>query len=451
MNSTAVSLPADASYGFQLASLIIFGLAIIHTFFANVFISLSEKVAAKHAERIKDVPGANSVSFKAEILYFFGEVEIIFGIWVVPLIITGICFYNWKTMLHYFETRDYTEPLFVVVIMSVAATRPILKLAEDGLRFVAKLMGGSVSAWWISILIIGPILGSFITEAGAMTICALLLARRFYAYAPNRKLAYGTLGLLFVNISVGGVLTNFAAPPVLIIQRVWEWSTAFMITNFGWKAVVGVFVTTICYFIFFRKDLKQLGKVKHLADFEDEEKQEKMPIWVTLVHVFFLVAIVTNTHHPIVFLGAYLLFLGFHQATSPHQIPIQLKRPLFVALFLIGLVIHGGLQGWWITPLLGNLNFEGMMVLSMVLTAFNDNAAIAYLASLIPDLSEILKYAVLSGVIIGGGLTVIANAPNPAGLVILKRYFHGKISPIYLLFGAFFPTAVFFVIFYFLR
>ncbi len=450
----ATNLVEGASREFQMFTFVIFALAVFHTLFANVFTTISERIAAAHAEKVKDIPGASSVSFRAEILHFFGEVEIIFGLWVIPLLIAIMSFYDWESAVQYVESRDFVEPLFVIVIMSLASTKPIVKLAESGLKLFARLFGGTSSGWWISILTLGPILGSFITEAAAMTLCALLLSRRFFAYAPSKKLAYGTLGLLFVNISVGGLLTNFAAPPVIVVARAWELSSSYMFLNFGWKALIGIVIVNTCYFLFFRKELRQLEKIKHLADFEDEESLDiakKTPAWITIVHVLFLVVVVMTSHYSAIFLGTFLLFLGFHQATSPHQSPVQLKRPLFVGLFLAALLIHGGLQGWWITPLLGALDFPSLMAVSMSLTAFNDNAAVIYLASLIPDLTEALKYAVLSGVVIGGGLTVIANAPNPAGLVILKKYFKGKVSPLYLFVGAAFPTAVFFLLFYFLN
>ncbi len=105
--------------------------------------------------------------------------------------------------------------------------------------------------------------------------------------------------------------------------------------------------------------------------------------------------------------------------------------------------MHGGLQGWWLEPLLGRLGQYPLLIGATVLTAFNDNAAITYLSTLVPNLPEALKQAVVSGAIAGGGLTVIANAPNPAGQSLLRRYFpDGDISPLKLLLAALFPTLV---------
>ena len=118
----------------------------------------------------------------------------------------------------------------------------------------------------------------------------------------------------------------------------------------------------------------------------------------------------------------------------------ELRTPLLVGFFLGGLVIHGGLQGWWIAPVLGSLTAFPLFAGSMVLTAFNDNALITYLATLVPNLGEELRLAVVQGAVVGGGLTVIANAPNPAGQALLRRFFGGAVSPLGLLAGAIGPT-----------
>jgi predicted cation transporter len=152
----------------------------------------------------------------------------------------------------------------------------------------------------------------------------------------------------------------------------------------------------------------------------------------------------------VLFLGGFLFFLGFTQATAHHQDDLSLRGPLLVSFFLAGLVIHGSLQGWWIQPLLSKLSVTPLFWGSTILTAFNDNAAITYLASLVPTLTPEMKYAVVAGAVTGGGLTVIANAPNPAGISILSKFFNNSVSPLGLLAGALIPTlisAVFFLAF----
>jgi hypothetical protein len=68
----------------------------------------------------------------------------------------------------------------------------------------------------------------------------------------------------------------------------------------------------------------------------------------------------------------------------------------------------------------------------------------------VPDLSETLKIAVVGGAVTGGGLTVIANAPNPAGQALLSRFFNGTVSPGWLLAGALVPTLIAAFAFHFL-
>ncbi|MFR6032449.1 MAG: putative Na+/H+ antiporter [Bacilli bacterium] len=128
--------------------------------------------------------------------------------------------------------------------------------------------------------------------------------------------------------------------------------------------------------------------------------------------------------------------------TQEYQYKITFKAQLLVGLFLAALVAHGSLQGWWIEPTLTSLGQKELFFGSLALTAFNDNAAITYLATLVPNFDDSMKYMVVAGAIAGGGLTVIANAPNPAGISILSKYFKGGVSPVKLILWAAIPTAV---------
>jgi len=337
----------------------------------------------------------------------------------------------------------------VVVIMALAATRPIVGFAEAALRRVANAGGGTPAAWWAAILIIGPIFGSFITEPAAMTICALLLGRQFYDLQPSERLKYATLGLLFVNVSIGGTLTHFAAPPVLMVARHWDWTTGFMLGHFGWRAVLAIVLSTLAYFLIFRREFGELARRPPLPDVEQPEDDHlagsgllPVPAWLTAIHMAFMAWTVLTSHYPALFLGGFLIFLGLARATSAYQSRIELKAPLLVGFFLAGLVIHGGLQAWWISPVLASLSATPLFLSSTLLTAFNDNALITYLATLVPNLDEHLKIAIVEGAVTGGGLTVIANAPNPAGQALLGRFFDGAILPIGLLLGALPPTLI---------
>lgn len=420
---------------FHLVATIIFLLAILHTFAAGWIASLARR--APHG------------TVRAGLLEFAGEVEVVFGLWAVVLVVAMTIMKGWPATSHYVDdTVVYTEPLFVVVIMAMASTRPIVLFAEAALRVVASTGGGTPAAWWITILILGPLLGSFITEPGAMTICALLLARQFYDLDPPMRLRYATIGLLFVNISIGGILTHFAAPPVLMVARPWGWDSAFMLTHFGWRAVLTILISTFGYFMLFHRDLRALALHPAVADIDQPEDGQQaeglrpVPAWLTIVHLAFMAWTVFAAHYRSLFLGGFLFFLGFAKATAPYQSRIELRTPLLVGFFLAGLVIHGGLQGWWIAPVLGSLTETPMFLTAALLTAFNDNALITYLATLVPNLSDTLRLAVVGGAVAGGGMTVIANAPNPAGQALLARFFGGSVSPLGLAAAAIGPTIV---------
>lgn len=437
---------------FNLVATALFFLAILHTFLAPSLIKLAHAVQHRHDESLRrrkasghDIRPHHERSILAALLHFFGEVEAVFGIWVVPLVIAISMMKSWDTAKHYINsTVNYTEPLFVIIIMAISASRPVLQFAARGMSLLA---GKSPARWWLTLLTVGPLLGSFITEPAAMTICALLLSREFYALKPSKTFMYATLGLLFVNVSVGGTLTNFAAPPVLMVAAKWDWSTLYMLREFGDRAVIGIMVSNLAYFIFFLKEFTTLTRRrKELAETTPEE-EVPVPLWITGVHLAFLLGTVIVSHYPALFIGGFLFFLAFTLATSAYQDDISMRSPLLVGFFLAGLVIHGGLQGWWIQPLLGSLSQWPLLFGATFLTAFNDNAAITYLATLVPNLDESLKIAVVSGAVAGGGLTVIANAPNPAGQSILSKYFPDGVSPIGLALAALFPTAVILVCF----
>ena len=449
---------------FNLVATLIFFLAIAHTFVATKFMRISHRWRDEHAAKVRarrsrepgNAPddGQEDVSFKAEVMHFLGEVEAIFGIWVLPLLAAITIFKGWPAAESYISQGViFTEPMFVVVIMCIAATRPVLRFAEQCLSVVAALGNRTPAAWWLSILTVGPVLGSFITEPAAMIICALLLARQFYDLQPSLKFRYATLGLLFVNISVGGTFTHFAAPPVLMVAAKWNWDIAYMFTHFGWKALIGIVVSNAIYFAIFRREFATL-RVAPDAEEQPEEWSDRtspVPRWITVTHLFFLGWTVFTAHHAALFIGGFLFFLAFTSATAHHQNRLSLKPALLVGFFLAGLVIHGGLQGWWIEPVLARLGETPLLVGAMVLTAFNDNAAITYLATLVPSFTEPLKYAVVAGAVAGGGLTVIANAPNPAGQSILAGYFKGGVAPLGLLLGALLPTAVMVLCFFVFR
>jgi hypothetical protein len=406
----------------------IFVLAILHTFAAASLTSWSHRLRAR---------GAPAVAVR--VLHVLGEVELVFALWAVVLTVAMTMWFGPVFAARYLGSVTYTEALFVVVVMTVASTRAIVTLAESLLARVAGAGGGSPAAWWVAILILAPLLGSLITEPAAMTIAALLLARQFYRLAPSPRLAYATLGLLFVNVSIGGTLTHFAAPPILMVSRPWQWDTPYVLSHFGWRATLAVIVSTGLYYSLFRRELRALRPVQ--PD-EVDAARAHVPGWVTIVHLLFLTFTLVYAHQPLLFMAGFVSFLVFARLTRAHQGALQLRAAVMVGIFLAGLVIHGGWQRWWIAPLLSSLDERTLFAGATFLTSFNDNALITYLATLVPSLSPEMKAAVVEGAVTGGGLTVIANAPNPAGQTLLSRYFDGSVSPLRLFIGALVPTAV---------
>ncbi len=452
---------------FNLAASLIFLCAILHTFMAPRFQNLAHHLEQRHKDKLRrqkfrvlHPEQRMPVSFASTLCHFLGEVEVVFGLWIVPFFFVCQHYYSMEDFLLYIDhDTSFTEPLFVAVVMVVASSRPIYRLAENALKLGASLGKGTPAAWWLSVLCIAPLLGSFITEPAAMTLAAILLGKKFYQLKPSMPLRYATLALLFVNVSVGGTLTHFAAPPIVMVAGKWNWDMAHMFVHFGWKAIVGTVVANVLYFSLFRREFARLAEVQRAnAAFDGavptawEDRQDNIPIWVYAVSIFFLAWTVYFAHHPAIFVGGFMFFLGFTMATPQYQNAFSIKVPMLVAFFLAGLLILGGVQGWWMQPVLQALAELGSgitMAVASVLTAFNDNAAVTFLASTVPDLPERIKYAIVAGAVAGGGLTVIANAPNPAGQAILGKYFKG-ISALRLLLWALPPTLIVFCLFQFI-
>jgi hypothetical protein len=434
---------------FNLVATIFFFCAIAHTFLTSVFTKTARRFEHEFAAlepQEFDVQQGKAVArrrdklqFRAQFFGFLGEVEAVFGIWLVPLFLAIVTMKGWTALIDYSAKINAAEPIFVVAIMAMASSRPILRIAERGLASVAGLAGYGPAAWWITILSLGPLLGSFITEPGAMTICAVLLRDRIYNLGPSKELRYATLGLLFVGISVGGTLSQFAAPPVVMVASVWQWNFSHMFINFGWKAAFGIFLATTIYFFRFRKELFSLSP-EHVRR---GDETRPIPKRIMMMHLLFMGWIVATAHFPVLVIIGFLFYLAFVQATGRHQENSSVRGPLLVGFFLLSLVFHGTCQQWWLEPVLGRLGEWPLMISATILTGFNDNAAITYLASLVPDFSATLKYSVMAGAVTGGGLTVIANAPNPVGQAILRDEFgEGGVSPLGLFLAAIIPTLV---------
>lgn len=431
------------NHGLQKVATVLFVLAVVHTFLVGKF----RTMAHHHPEGSK----------MENLLHLLGEVEAVFVLWAAALFAAIVSFGSWHDAVAYIESRDYTEPKFVFAIMAIAATRPVIEVVEWAIRSCGVLLQritplSESGAFLFSALVVGPLLGSFVTEPAAMTVTALVLKKQFYDRGMSKKLMYAVLGTLFVNVSIGGTLTNFAAPPVLMVAKSWDWSTQYMLLHFGWKAAIAVTISAFGLVLVFRRELRSMTLQSDQHD--AGSGRMAVPFWVKGIHLLALGFVVMTSHHSDVFFGGFVLFLGFCAVTREYQEPLKLKEALLVGGFLAGLVTMGGLQEWWLRPLLASLGEFPLYVGCTALTAVTDNAALTYLGSQVEGLSESMKYALVAGAVTGGGLTVIANAPNPAGYSVLnpsfEKRFSSGISPLWLLLGATPATLVAFICLWFL-
>ncbi len=415
--------------GIHIFAAICFVFAILHSFSTKYFEALSKKYQSSNYFGL---------------LHLLGEIEVVFGLWAMVFIMGHFIVMGKQPTIDYLESRVFTEPLFVFVIMIIAGSRPILYFSRKLVTALADVLpiSSAVGFYFLSLSFL-PLMGSFITEPAAMTLAALMLSERYFSNGPSEKLKYLTLGVLFVNVSIGGAMTAYAAPPVLMVAIKWNWDFAYMLQHFSWRAVLAVSINALLMSCFFRKELNSLSLKKQKREL-DRVEQDQIHPGLVIVALGFLTGVVIFAHYVSIFMGLFLFFLGFTEAfRSAFGKRLILREGLLVAFFLAGLVVLGGQQAWWIEPILRQLNADNMFYVAIVLTAFIDNAALTYLASLVPDLSEGFKYSVVAGALTGGGLTVIANAPNPAGFAILKKYFElGTISPIRLLASALLPTLI---------
>lgn len=409
----------------NIVAAIIFALALIHTFTAKSF----ETLAHRHPKH-------------AGLFHLLGEVEVVFGFWAFILIGLLAILSSGHQAISYVESRHYTEPLFVFVIMVVAASRPILGVVRSTIQATATIIpiNNTLAQIWLSLAIV-PLLGSLITEPAAMTLAALMLAPLVFKQNIPEWLKYAALGVLFVNISIGGTLTSYAAPPVLMVAGAWQWDSTFMAATFGWKATIAVVINATVTSYLLRKHIINTQASKDTI--KESMREIKTPFLVGLIHIMFLVGVVIFAHHPIIFSGFFLLFLGFTQAYARYQSPLILKEGLLVGFFLAGLVVLGGMQQWWLQPIVSSLAPLQLFFGATALTAITDNAALTYLGSLIVGMSDEAKYMLMAGAVTGGGLTIIANAPNPAGAALLKHGFNGgSIGAGALFLGALPPTII---------
>lgn len=411
----------------EVASSLCLCLAVVHSFSTKKIRHISRLLTREHTR---------FGSLQARIFYALSEVEIVFFLWAV---IFSLIFFATDSdrAFVYLAGREYSEPAFVFVILAISSTKPILDVARSILLKVAGMLPLSKSlAFFIVTMTLGPLSGSFITEPAAMTVTALLLAERCFLVRGERRLLfqYATIGLLFVNVSIGGCMTPFAAPPVLMIARIWHWDFLHMLREFSWKALGACLVSSSLIGYIFRAELTSLR-------WSDENTPSATSSRSRVFHCVAMAALALSSHWPVVFVGILVIFiLAYSHRRALGE--VHWKQAGKIALFLVGVVVLGGLQSWWIAPLFQQMSAAVIYLGACLLTGFVDNAAITFIAGQVEVLSESQKYYLVAGSLVGGGLTVIANAPNPIGVSILEQFFEDGVSPLGLVLGALVPTVI---------
>ena len=302
---------------FNLVASGIFLCAIIHTLLANSFTRLADLQETKHREALAaraaagELPpypeGREPVSFAATILHFFGEVEAVFGIWGAVLLGTIDLWFDWQHVTRYISTINFAEPVFVVVVMCIAATRPVVRAAERGASLASRLGGGTPGAWWLAILCLLPPVGSFITEPAAMTIAAMLLSEKIFVTRALTPLQIRNARASLCRHLSGGTLTHFAAPPVLMVASAWKFDASTMFLRVGWKALVGIAICNSLFFLLLRREFSALASRAKVAEQAHVHAplEEPVPWWVTLVHLLFVAFTVAALHSPPLVLWAF--------------------------------------------------------------------------------------------------------------------------------------------------
>lgn len=416
----------------EVLGTVFFGLGVVHTFFVHKFLQASArypKESALHA-----------------IFHLLGEIEVVFAFWSALFMSCFVAIEGWKPAIQYQQSLNFVEPFFIFAIMVVCSTRPILFAARSAIRGISTflrtiLRTPQTHTDLFVILFFGSLAGSFITEPAAMTVAALLLNSMLKE--SEERLRYFLLAVLFVNVSIGGTLTSFAAPPVLMVAQAWGWDTSFVFTHFGWKSLIAVGINALLFVgLFLRSIPAAFYSLEEVDQRLDGGGHSRMPLAVVLIHLLFVFLIVVTGHYQNAFLGIFLFFLGVATATQRYQDRLRLKESLLVSLFLGGIIQFGAFQKWWLQPLLSKMEDAALYAGATLLTAVTDNAALTYLGTQVEGLSDASKFALVAGAVAGGGLTIIANAPNAAGYSVLSGKFPTGVSPLKLLMASALPTAI---------
>lgn len=400
----------------RVGAAVFFFLSILHTFCTPFFYKRFQ--ICQHKKMIFPEKWRKYL-WLSESYRLLSSVDVIFIFWSVPLFLWFLYSEGYAEAIDYFNHRNYLFALFIMIMLILLESRPIVYLSECIFLTIAKIGKQSPKCWWWTLMLGAPFSAILLKETGAMIIAATLLVRYFYKFAPSLRFSYATMGLLFSNISVGGLITDISSRALLLVSPALKGEQEFVIRHFSWKAVIAIFLSTTTYYLMFRKEFDHFPKVVKNASIADE----RVPIWLICLHVLFVAAIMSVRSVPLLMIGILILYLGLHQFTIFYQNSIRVTKVCCVGLFYAGLLILGGLQEWWMLVIMHRMSDFGYMFTSYILSMFLDNVLVNYLVHNLSVATDCFLYLVIAGCMSAGGVTILANAPNIVGYLIIKPFF----------------------------
>ncbi|NGX39882.1 MAG: hypothetical protein KR126chlam1_01219 [Chlamydiae bacterium] len=397
-------------------STIIFFIAVAHAFFSDKFLKIAHKFEAPSKR------GFAYVGFA-----FLGNVAIIFGFWMIPILLYMLIMQGVSPTYDFLHSMDFREPFAYFVLITLAMTRPLRQLFESLMIRMSHSVKHQLIFWWCGTILFSSILTGIFSEIAIMTLACLYLAEKFFPLKPGRSLSYFTLALLLVGISIGTTIipVNFTFLIDFLTQgKISHWE---IFRLFGWKMLIGLVVIILGGALLFRKELDSLQKT-----FKKAGKPPRISSREIIYGLLFFTASFGKGN-------MYLLLMVIAIVIILHKYPYRIKGeegelslyiPLLIAFFTYTLELHASLQAWWVTPLLERLQGGSAYVTTFFLTGLNEHVPLEALKVSLQGKAEGIKFFSYLAVLTGGGLTIIAKSANIVAKKTLIEHFPDRvISP----------------------
>ena len=210
----------------ELFQTAIFFLAITHALLSDKFLKTA---------RLKAIQGAGTPLVTT--YNFLGNITIIFGFWLVPILIVMWINKGGDYTFEYLQTFDLGEPFAYFVLAALGFLQPLRHLLANALNYLCKLTSYQIAFWWSALLIFSSILTGCFSELGIMAVVCGLLSRTFFSLKPSNNLSYLTLSLLLIGLSVGGAILPFNLLFTLEVFNGVNWYHWTIFLLFGWKSL----------------------------------------------------------------------------------------------------------------------------------------------------------------------------------------------------------------------